>query len=134
MHNWFIWWCFVHKPDRLFETKGMRSLRISQRILGWCIHINLWGYVTPNTNMIIKWGGMGCGHFMERSNGYVLCQCRHPSFDNYILASDLNQPRESRVTSFFKAVTWSRNIPGGFAKYNTEIIPCNAVVCTFMVQ
>ena len=25
--------------------------------------------------------------FMERSYGYVLCQCRHQSFDNYVLMS-----------------------------------------------
>lgn len=43
--------------------------------------------------------------FMERSYGYVMCQCRHPSFDNYTLASfviprfvirerDMKQPRK----------------------------------------
>jgi len=43
--------------------------------------------------------------FMKRSYGYVLCQCRHPSFENYILVSfiiprfvirecDMKQPRK----------------------------------------
>ena len=53
-------------------TKGMRSLRISQRIWGWCSHFNWWGYVTPNNNMIIKCGGRAVVIFMERSYGYEL--------------------------------------------------------------
>lgn len=39
--------------------------------------------------------------------------------------------KEIGDNSFFKAVTWSRNIPSGFAKYKAEIIPCSGCMYVY---